>query len=163
MTRTRIAQPGYTNAEDAVDVNQQPDIDLNPDTKGQPTVELAPALTPRDIETAAFFEQELIVMVHQPADGQEILTLNYNGADAVVHLGRENRLKRKFVGQLASMRKTDFTQPNREAMNVERGNRLVPRTMMLYPFSVQRDPHPHGVEWLRRELGNQNSIAGGLR
>lgn len=163
MTRTRIAAPSFTNAGEAQETAQQPHVDLNPGTKGQHDVELEPAITPRDLETAVFFEQPVTIYVHESPDDVDTLVLNVNGEDGIIPRGRPVTVKRKFVQHLLDMRKTAFSQPSRDAMNVERGNRLLPKTMLMYPFSVQNDPHPHGTAWLQNQLRRQNSIAAGLR
>lgn len=163
MSRTRIAAPQFDDAATAHDVAQQPDVDLNPGTKGQASVDLAPAVGPKDIETAAFYEQRLTIFVHEKQDGDEVLVLNVNGEDGIIPTGRPVQVKRKFVQQLLDMRETKFTQPARDAMNVERGNRLVPKTVLLHPFTVQADPHPQGMAWLQNEQRKQTSVASGLR
>lgn len=164
MSRTRVAAPQFTNAHEAAETAQQPKVDLNPGTKGQEQVDLAPAHSPADIDLHAFMEQRLEVQVHEKP-GLDIpgQLLNVNGEDCVIPFGRPVKIKRKFVQQLLDMRETTFTQPKRNPFQVEHGNALIPKTTLLYPFSVINDPHPHGYEWLRREQMRQTSIAAGLR
>jgi len=163
MSRTRIAAPQFPDSATAAEVAQQPHVDLNPGTKGQESIDLAPAVSPRDIDTTAFYEQRLTIFVHEGADDNGTLVLNVNGEDGIIPRGRPVTVKRKFVQQLLDMRETKFTQPGRDAMNVERGNRLIPKTTLLYPFTVQHDPHPHGMAWLQNEQRKQSSVASGLR
>ena len=161
--RTRNVAPQFTHAADVAEVGQQPEVDLNPDTKGQPQVELAPPVSPRGMEVAKFFEEPVTIYVHEGGDDTGTLVLNVNGEDGIIPRGRSVTVKRKFVQQLLDMRETKFTQPGRDAMNVERGNRLIPKTVLLYPFTVERDPNPHGMAWLQNEQRKQASIAAGLR
>jgi hypothetical protein len=163
MTRTRIAAPEFSAGADAMETAQQPEVDLNPGTKGQEYIDLEPAVSPRDMETAAFYEQPVTIFVHENHEDIGTLVLSYNGEDGIIPRGRAVTVKRKFVQQLLDMRETKFAQPGRDQMNVERGNRLLPKTTLMYPFSVQSDPHPHGGAWLQTELRKQHSVASRLR
>jgi hypothetical protein len=163
MTRTRVAAPQYK--ADAAEVAQSTDINLNPGRhKGQETVEVVPAISPRDIETEAFFNQPVTIMVNERQDTPiPGIVLNVNGEDCAIPFGRLVTLKRKFVQHLLEMRETTFTQPKRDQYNVEAGNALKPRTTLLYPFAVSHDPHPHGMAWLQREQQRIHGQFTGLR
>lgn len=153
MTRTRIAAPQFTNAAEAHDVAQLPDVELTREGTRQEALDVAPAIGGRDVEAHAFMEQRVTILVHEdPTPGAiETLVLNVNGEDAVIPRGRSVDVKRKFVQQLLDMRETRFSQPARNPHNVEGGNRLIPKTALLYPFAVERDPNPNGLAWLQNE------------
>ena len=150
MSRTRVAAP-QIQAE-AGELTQQHDVELTRQGIHQEASETIPVFNPRDIETAAFFEQPVQIMVHEKPDTPiPGVMLNVNGEDCAIPFGRPIVVKRKFVQQLLDMRETNFTQPKRDQFNVEAGNRLIPKTNLLFPFAVSADPHRGGMEWLQRE------------
>ena len=153
MTRTRVPVSAPRGFTDVGDVGQMPDVDMTRQGAHQDQLDVTPAFSPKDIETAAFFEQRVTIHVHESAEEGAIdtLVLNVNGEDCVIPRGRSIEVKRKFVQQLLDMRETKFKQPARNAMNVESGNRLTPKTQLLYPFSVESDPHRYGMAWLANE------------
>lgn len=163
MTRTRVAAPRFADAGAAQEVAQQPDVDLNPGTKGQASVDLSPPVPPKDLDVIAFMEEPVQIHLHENADDSGPLLLNVNGEDAVIPRGRDCVVKRKFVQQLLDMRETKFSQPPRDMFNVERGNRMIPKTMLLHPFNVTADNNPRGLAWLHNEQRRQASIVSGLR
>ena len=69
--------------------------------------------------------------------------------------GRPLFVKRLHVEVLARMRETRFTQPQRNPMDPEDGNRLVPEHAQAYPFEVLMDPNPMGRPWLERLQNEQ--------
>lgn len=166
MTRTRVAAPRYSNAEEghAESVAQQPDINLNPGAdKGQANVELAPPVGPKDLDVVRFMEEPVRIMLHDNVEDTGPLVLNVNGEDAIIPRGQDCVVKRKFVQQLLDMRETKFTQPKRDQFNVERGNKLLPKTVLMQPFTLVEDRNPNGPAWFRTEQQRQASIASGLR
>lgn len=164
MARTHIAAPQFKT--DVAEAPQQPSVNLNPGAdKGVDAAPEIPVHQPGDIGASAFMEQLLTIQVHGRHDTPALdgMMLNFNGEDCWVEFGKPIRIKRKFVGILASMRETTFTQPKRNPYAVEAGNQLIPRTHMVCPFSVQHDPHPQGGEWLHREMTARTHIGHGLR
>lgn len=164
MPRTPTVAPEFTGAKDAGELTQQPAINLNPGQERQPDVELVPAYTPKDVASEAFWSERLVIQVHEQQDVPlHGVMLNHNGEDCAVPFGRPVELKRKFVQLLLDMRKTNFTQPKRNPFQVENGNAMIPKTTLLYPFAVMRDPNPNGGHWLQTEQMRNVNIAGSLR
>lgn len=70
-----------------------------------------------------------------------------NGVD--IPRGVPFRVKRMHVEVLARMRETKYTQPQRNPMDPESGNLLIPRHAQVYPFEVLQDTD-RGRAWYAR-------------
>lgn len=77
-------------------------------------------------------------------------TVTVNDVNNRVHLPRGVivPVKRQHVEVLARMRETRFTQPQRNPMDPESGNYLIPHHATVYPFEVIEDRNPRGAAWL---------------
>lgn len=109
------------------------------------------------MDALAFAEQELLVMVSDTTNPDDVpIPVIYNGGRSQFFIrGETQTVKRKFVEQLARLKRTTYTQE--EALD-GKGNRIVkmiPHTALAFPFSVLSDPDPRGAEWLRNTLKEQ--------
>lgn len=162
--KNHVAAPQFTGAHDAQEVSQQHAVELTRQGAQQQLGENIDIHSPAEVTAAAFMEQPVEVLVHPKQDTPiPGIVLNVNGEDCAIPFGRPVVIKRKFIQQLLDMRETRFTQPVRNHFQVEAGNQLIPKTSLLYPFAVSRDPHRGGMEWLQREQMRVNGFAAGLR
>lgn len=90
------------------------------------------------------------------APPEAIVTVNSSAHRAVIPRGVPMWVKRMHVEVLARMRETRYTQPTRNPMDPESGNRLIPSDAMVYPFEVLEDPNPRGRAWLERVLADRS-------
>lgn len=99
----------------------------------------------------AFMNETVIVHVYQSTNDNDPPhgILSVNGTNQPFDRGIDTPMKRKYLEVLARMRETKFSQPQRDMMNPEAGNSLVPRTADVYPFEVVEDTRA-GREWLKR-------------
>lgn len=78
------------------------------------------------------------------------ITVNDVNNKVVLPRGTPVMVKRLHVEVLARMRETRFTQPQRNPMDPEGGNYLIPHHGQVYPFEVLEDHNPLGRPWLER-------------
>lgn len=106
------------------------------------------------LEMLAFMEELVEVYIQpttNPAD-EEIFEIFNNGQRELFRRGETKTVRRKFVNELAMRKITTYKQ--REKVD-EQGTRVIvqiPHTALRYPFSVVRDPHPRGADWLKFTL-----------
>lgn len=108
-----------------------------------------------DIDSAAFFNEKVDIIVHESTDPAAIPIpqLNVNGVNQFFIRGQKQSVRRMFVARLARMKQTRYTQ---QIINdPASGNviqRMVPHVGLRYPFSVIHDPNPKGPAWLQKIL-----------
>lgn len=104
----------------------------------------------------SFANDVLTIRVHTTTDKMAppfaVVTVVGQGATSRLRIPRGSavNVKRMHVEVLGRMRETGYSQPDRDMMNPESGNALVPSDGLVYPFDVIKDPHPLGREWLNR-------------
>jgi hypothetical protein len=106
-------------------------------------------------EALAFMEEPVKVMVHTSADqnAEPIVQTGVNGRTQFFIRGQSQVVRRKFVEALARAKHTAYTQ--RTEHDYQTGNviqKMIPRTSLRYPFSVEQDDNPKGADWLRKVL-----------
>lgn len=106
----------------------------------------------RQLVTDEKFMNELLVINISPGQTEgdpPCVVLNVNGINQPVWRGEDTPVKRKYVEVLARMKQTSFSQRPQDMTNPERSNELLPRTFLVYPFHVVKDPNPKGPPWLQ--------------
>jgi hypothetical protein len=102
----------------------------------------------------AFMEEPVTVHIHTTSDpiADQIFEIFNNGQREVFRRGETKTVKRKFVNELATRKLTTFSQQRRQNVLGVWEDFQVPQTALRYPFSVTRDDHPRGADWLRSVL-----------
>lgn len=110
-----------------------------------------------DIEFERFMNQEVVVLLADPASEQEptVVEVNVNGDYRMGVRGFEVKLKRAHVAVLARAKQSRVRQKKVVApdgsMSFQEENVLA----LSYPFQVVEDPDPRrGAPWLRQLLSN---------
>lgn len=106
------------------------------------------------LEMMAFMEEPVTVHIHTVSDPKEaqIFPIGNNGQTEIFKRGETKTVKRKFVDILASRKITTYTQERRQNAQGIFEDVQIPRSSLIYPFSVVRDPHPRGADWLQAVL-----------
>lgn len=114
-----------------------------------------PTISKKDMELA-FLEEPVEIFVHESTDpnAEPIVQTGCNGRTQLFVRGLNQIVKRKFVGVLAEAKKTSYTQQRYKDANGNDGIRNVPRTALLYPFSVVNDSNRAGADWLKKILAS---------
>lgn len=103
----------------------------------------------------AFMEELVTVHIHTTSDptAEQVFEVGNNGNIELFKRGETKTVKRKFVNELATRKVTTFTQERRR--NDRTGimeDVQIPHTSLRYPFSVVRDEHQRGADWLAATL-----------
>lgn len=97
----------------------------------------------------AFLNEVVVIRVHESnVDGDlEVINPIVNGVSQPIVRGVATPVKRKYVEALAHSHETKYRQvtPN---PNQPDDIRMVPKTVLSYPFEVINDPNPAGRPWL---------------
>ena len=107
----------------------------------------------KEADLELFMQDFLLIIVHPDGNDNavEFPCVSVNGINQAFIRGKEQKVKRKYVEQLARTRVTKYTQkvndPSRpENIQMQEG------TALVYPFSVLHDPDPKGRAWLQAIL-----------
>lgn len=136
---------------------QRPDVDLSLDSdlsiirKNEDVIVDRVGNANNDyFEELAFNEQELTIRLEPTQDKNAPLfvDVSVNGVTVWIPVNKPFKIKRKFVGVLASC-KTDaidtFEKETHDGNTIPEMSR---RTSIRHPFSVIQDPDPRGYDWL---------------
>ena len=106
-----------------------------------------------EAELEAFMHEILTVVVHQDGNDNsvEFPCPSVNGLNQPFIRGKEQKVKRKYVEQLARTRITRYEQRVMDASRPE-NIQMLERSALAYPFTVTHDPSPKGREWLKAIL-----------
>lgn len=104
-------------------------------------------------ELEAFMADMLTIFVYPTAVAGALAYAppQVNGVNCPIIRGQNTRVKRLYVEALARCRETTYTQVLHNANRLD-SHKLVPNTVLSYPFSVVDDPHPGGQAWLNHIL-----------
>lgn len=107
-------------------------------------------MTEEEMKYAMFMEEKLLIIVHESPNEEElnVVTPMVNGMSQPIVRGWPTIVKRKYVEVLARAKETKYTQVQTDA-NRPDSLEMVPRTVLAWPFSVERDDNPNGRAWLR--------------
>ena len=111
----------------------------------------------RTVSEEAFMNELLLVELHDDNDenAPPYAELSVNGVSCPLVRGTPTWLRRKFVEVLARCKETKYTQRTANPMEPDRIE-MIPRTAMVYPFSVLEDPNPKGRAWLQAVKAEAN-------
>lgn len=107
----------------------------------------------KEAELQAFMQEVLTVVVHQDGNDNsvEFPCPSVNGLNQPFIRGKEQKVKRKYVEQLARTRTTKYEQRVTDPSRPE-NIQMIERSALTYPFTVTHDPNPKGREWLKAIL-----------
>lgn len=96
-----------------------------------------------------FMNEILTVEIHTTTDENQPpqVIVNVNGTNMIFFRGVPTFAKRKYVEVLARMKETKYTERLANPMDPS-SIEHVPRTVLVYPFSVLEDKNPKGRAWL---------------
>lgn len=106
------------------------------------------------LELMRFNEDELEVHVHltNEKEAEAVFEVSVNGRSEFFRRGERKKCRRKFVEQMARAKITTYAQERRGTADGEMYDVQIPTTALRYPFSVLKDPHPRGADWLESVL-----------
>lgn len=109
--------------------------------------------SPDVIALEAFMHEFMTITVSDPTDEEDlqVISLVVNGTMQPIVRGVATEVRRKYVEALARAKETRYKQIQRDA-NDPASLVMVPRTVLTYPFVVERDDNPRGRAWLREIL-----------
>ena len=112
------------------------------------------SLDSEKIQMMAFMNDDVEVHIHSTTnkEDEKIFELFVNGQREVFRRNERKVVKRKFVDLLARLKPTTFTHHELTRPDGVRDVQYNMHTGLRYPFSVVRDPHPRGADWLRSVL-----------
>lgn len=112
------------------------------------------ALDSEKMAMLAFMNEDVEIHIHSTSDkeAEQIFELFINGQREVFRRNEKKTVKRKFVALLAQLKPTSFTQDTITNSQGVKDIVNIPHTGLRYPFSVTRDAHPRGADWLRSAL-----------
>jgi hypothetical protein len=101
-----------------------------------------------------FMEEPVTVHIHTTSDikAAQVFDLGNNGQREIFKRGETKTVKRKFVDILASRKITTYTQERRQNAQGIFEDVQIPHSSLIYPFSVVKDEHPRGADWLQSVL-----------
>lgn len=102
----------------------------------------------------AFMEEKLSIHIHDTAerDADPRFEISVNGIPFFFERGKQyDNVPRYIVEGLARAKPVHYANEEYDE-NGEKGTRWPSRTGLRYGFSVIRDPHPRGGDWLRSVL-----------
>lgn len=106
------------------------------------------------LQMLKFMAEPISVRIATSTDknAEQIFEININGRLELFRRGETKTVPRYFVDRLARLKETTYTQ--QEVLNNEGIKDILyqPHTGLKYDFSVTRDDHPRGGEWLRAVL-----------
>jgi hypothetical protein len=102
----------------------------------------------------AFMAEPVTIRIAQSTDknAEQVFELNINGRLELFRRGETKTIPRYFADRLARLKVTTYSQ--REVVNAEGVKGIVydPFTALKYDFSMVRDDHPRGRDWLAAVL-----------
>ena len=120
---------------------------------GTPRIEVATEREFKDTaETAAFMEEQLVILVHKSTDKNAILMVPVavNGEKAWLPRDVKIRIPRKFVERLARAQEATFRTDDNPDPRMDEGKIIRRTNGQVFPFAVLHDPNPRGPAWLQR-------------
>jgi hypothetical protein len=107
-------------------------------------------LTEAELKYAAFMEEKVVIIVHEATNEEELNVVSpmVNGMSQPIVRGHPTAVKRKYVEVLARAKETKYRQEQLDASKPD-SLVMIPRTVLAFPFSIERDDNPNGRAWLR--------------
>lgn len=106
------------------------------------------------LDMLAFMEMPVTIQVHTTSDptAEQVFEVINGGKREIFRRGETKTVARKFVDILATRKTTTFSQKRVRNSEGEMQDVQIPSTALRYPFSVLKDPHPRGGDWLLHVL-----------
>lgn len=159
-------QKGHTGIKKTVQYSDDTAVDQPSDiilkdgtlaTGGQPVIYQDKPLNADYMDSLAFMEEEIEVMVQETSDenAENPITVGNNGIFKQFFRGVPTVTKRKFVDSLI-VKTGRVTTPEVQIQGVKGGSErsftIRQQSAHKYPFMVIQDRNPKGPEWLKRRL-----------
>lgn len=114
----------------------------------------SPVLDSEHMANLQFYEEPVTVHIHTTTDktAEQVFEVFNNGTREVFRRGETKTVKRKFVEQLCRAKTTVYDQQEGIDAQGIRYMKQIPVNALRYPFSVVRDDHPRGADWLKASL-----------
>lgn len=111
---------------------------------------------PEKVAMLAFMAEKVEVHIHTTSDpnADQIFEVFNNGDRELFRRGERKVVQRRFVNELAMRKITTYTQEVKADAYGVPVQVQVPHTALRYPFSVTRDDHPRGADWLKYALAS---------
>lgn len=106
------------------------------------------------MEALAFNEEMVTIEIASSEDpnAEMLIEVGVNNKKQFFRRGQQQTVRRKYVEQLARTKVTKYMQ-NVESTDPTVVNRLMPTTVLRYPFTLIEDKNPRGGQaWLRKIL-----------
>lgn len=103
----------------------------------------------------AFSKEKVTIRVSETTEknAERVVEVFNNGERQLFPRGQEVTCERRFVESLARAKITTYTQQQFRDERTQTDNiREVPHVGLRYPFTVIRDDHPRGMDWLKSIL-----------
>ena len=138
---------------EAFDVGQNDPLTLSEIGDPPPIEKVSESDFSSAAKLSAFMNEILTVVVADDAgeNSIEVPCVNVNGLNQAFIRGQVQKVKRKYVEQLARTRVTKYEQKTPDPSKPE-NIQMVEKTALKYPFTVMFDPSPNGREWLQAIL-----------
>jgi hypothetical protein len=116
----------------------------------------AAGLTEEQIKLERFMNEMVVITVHESPNEEDLPVVcpMVNGTGQPIVRGYPTAVKRKYVECLARAKETKYKQVQMDA-NDPSSLKMVPRTVLAYPFAIERDDNPNGRAWLRDIIRQQ--------
>ena len=130
------------------------------------TDDAKPSLTPQAVEPVGrpvdkdwadqmkFMEEVIEVTVHTSSEkfAEPVVEVFCNGIPQRFARGNRQAVKRKYVEVLARAKQTNYGNQQIVQENGEETYTYPASTALRYPFTVNNDPNPRGIDWLKSVL-----------
>lgn len=120
------------------------------------SVMLTGNLSPEELALEMFMNEKVIITIHESANEEDLPVVcpMVNGIGQPIVRGYPTPVKRKYVECLARAKETKYKQVQMDA-NDPASLKMIPRTVLAYPFAIERDDNPNGRAWLREIIRQQ--------
>lgn len=114
------------------------------------------AMSEEELKLEMFMNEKVIIVVHESPNEEDLPVVcpMVNGVGQPIVRGYPTPVKRKYVECLARAKETRYKQVQMDA-NDPSSLKMIPRTVLAYPFAIERDDNPNGRAWLRDIIRQQ--------
>ena len=106
------------------------------------------------VQMLAFMNEMIDVHIHSTnnKEDEKVFELFINGERQFFRRNEKKQVPRRFVDLLARLKPTSYMHHELTRPDGVRDVIYEATSGLRYPFSVVRDPHPRGADWLRSVL-----------
>jgi hypothetical protein len=114
------------------------------------------SMSEEELKLEMFMNEKVIIVVHESPNEEDLPVVcpMVNGVGQPIVRGYPTPVKRKYVECLARAKETRYKQVQMDA-NDPSSLKMIPRTVLAYPFAIERDDNPNGRAWLRDIIRQQ--------